>query len=69
MIVSYSLSPSVYQRGTREFESWIANTWLSSCQSTMAQFRSPTDGDMAVITWPKQTPSAPKFGKPTVLTL
>ena len=31
--VSYSERPSVYQRGTREFDSWIANTWPFSATS------------------------------------
>ena len=67
--VSYSLRPSVNQRGTREFDSWMANTCESSCQRTIAQLMSPTLGDIAVMTWPKQTPSAPRFGSPMVRTL
>jgi hypothetical protein len=56
----------VNHRGTREFESWIANTCASSCHSTMPQLMSPAAGDIAVTTWPKQTPSAPMSGRPTV---
>ena len=51
-------------RGTREFDSWIANTWPSSCHSTMPQLMSPVAGDIAVITWPKHTPSARDVGQP-----
>ena len=67
--VSYSDRPSVNQRGTRCFDSWIANTCDSSCHSTMPQLMLPFDGDIAVMTWPKQTPSAPRLGRPTVRTL
>jgi hypothetical protein len=56
----------VNQRGTRDFDSWMAKTWPSSCHSTIPQLMSPSVGDIAVITRPKQTPSAPRLGSPTV---
>jgi hypothetical protein len=47
MIVSYSLRPSVNQRGTWLFDIWIANTCPSSCQSTLPQLNGAAAGLIA----------------------
>ena len=67
-MVSTSDSPSVNQRGTRQRDSWIANTCASSCASTMPQLNARLVGACDVITLPKQTPATPIAGRPTVRT-
>ena len=69
MIVSYSASPSVNQRGTRFRLSWMWKTCASSCVVICAQLKGPARGESAVTTWPKQTPCTPMFGRPLVRTL
>jgi hypothetical protein len=67
-IVSTSDSPSVNQRGTRERDSWMANTCASSCASTIPQLKAWLVGACDVITRPKQTAATPSAGSPTVRT-
>ncbi|MCZ7685854.1 MAG: hypothetical protein M5U28_46695 [Sandaracinaceae bacterium] len=50
MIVSYSASPSVNQRGTRLFDIWMWNTCASSCQVICPQLNWPPRGESAVTT-------------------
>ncbi len=40
----------------------------TSCHSVMPQLKRPIDGDIAVTTLPKVTPSASSPGSPTVRT-
>jgi hypothetical protein len=67
-MVSYSLSPSVNQRGTRLFESWIAKTCASSCQMTLPQLKGCARGLIAASVRPKHTPWIPAWGRPFVRT-
>jgi hypothetical protein len=68
-MVSYSLRPSVNQRGTWFFDSWMAKTCPSSCHSTLPQLNGSLAGLIAATTWPKHTPWMPMFGRPLVRTL
>ena len=68
-MVSYSERPSVNQRGTWFFDSWMANTCPSSCHSTLPQLNGSLAGLIAATTWPKHTPWMPMLGRPLVRTL
>jgi len=56
----------VNQRGTRDRDSWIANTCASSWVSTIPQLNAWFVGACEVITRPKQTPATPIPGSPVV---
>ncbi len=65
-MVSYSLSPSVNQRGTWFLLIWMAKTCPSSCHSTLPQLKGPALGLIAASVLPKQTPWIPTLGSPLV---
>jgi len=67
-MVSTSDSPSVNQRGTRDRDSWMANTCASSWVSTIPQLKARLLGACEVMTRPKQTPATPIAGRPVVRT-
>ena len=71
-VSSHTEMPSVSQRGTRWFESWMVITCASSCHNVAPQLNSPGGralGESSVTTLPKQAPSAPIIpGRPTLRT-
>ena len=54
------------QRGTWLLESWMWNTWASSCHSVMPRLNFSSFGLIAASVLPKHTPWIAVFGRPLV---